>query len=201
MSTITDLPLRRASEDDLPELVTTLSLAFWDDPVFSWAIPDGDDRRAVLPGVFTLFARAHLPLGATFVAPGGAALWAPAGVDPIPADRVEAFVAEMANVVGTDAPRMFAISELLDEHHPTEPCAHLQFIGVDPDLQGRGLGSALMAPMLEACDRDGVPAHLDSTSPQSRALYERLGFVVLEELRVADSPPLWSMWREPATSV
>ena len=32
-------------------------------------------------------------------------------------------------------------------------------LGTDPDHQGRGLGSALMAPVLEHCDRDGVGAY------------------------------------------
>lgn len=64
-------------------------------------------------------------------------------------------------------------------------------------MQGRGLGGALMRPMLERCDREGLPAYLEASSERSAALYERLGFQIIDELRVADSPPLRLMLRPP----
>ena len=68
-----------------------------------------------------------------------------------------------------------------------------------PAAQGRGLGTALVRPMLERCDREGRPAYLEATTPRNRALYERLGFALVEEMRFPqDGPPLWRMWREPA---
>jgi hypothetical protein len=57
-----------------------------------------------------------------------------------------------------------------------------------------------MAPVLERCDRDGTPAYLNATSPRNRALYERHGFRTVNELRTSDCPPLWAMWREPASA-
>lgn len=41
--------------------------------------------------------------------------------------------------------------------------------------QGQGIGSALMAPMLER-DREGVRAYLDATSERHKPLHERHGF-------------------------
>jgi hypothetical protein len=51
-------------------------------------------------------------------------------------------------------------------------------------------GSALMRPTLERCDHEGIPAYLEASSERNAALYERLGFQLTTELRVADSPPL-----------
>jgi hypothetical protein len=48
-------------------------------------------------------------------------------------------------------------------------------------------------------DRCGAPAYLEDTSPRNRALHERHGFQVTGELALAGGPPLWAMWREPAT--
>lgn len=56
-----------------------------------------------------------------------------------------------------------------------------------------------MRPVLGRADADHAPAHLEATSEHSRRLYERHGFVVVEELAVTGSPSLWAMWREPAT--
>ena len=40
------------------------------------------------------------------------------------------------------------------------------------------------------CDREGVPAHLEASTERSAALYKRLGFVHLGELRVPSGPPV-----------
>jgi ribosomal protein S18 acetylase RimI-like enzyme len=78
-----------------------------------------------------------------------------------------------------------------------EQHCYVRDVGVLPDMQGRGLGSALMRPTLERCDRESLPAYLEASSERSAALYERLGFQLMRELRVGDSPPLRLMVRPP----
>jgi GNAT superfamily N-acetyltransferase len=69
-------------------------------------------------------------------------------------------------------------------------------MGVVGGRQGAGLGSALLRHRLARADADGLPAYLEASSPRSRALYLRHGFEDLgEPVRVADSPPLYPMWR------
>ena len=69
--------------------------------------------------------------------------------------------------------------------------------GDPPWVATRGLGSALMHEVLDRCDRDGTPAYLEATSPDSRRLYLRHGFVVTGEIVLPDGPTMWPMWREP----
>ena len=72
-------------------------------------------------------------------------------------------------------------------------------MGVDPQWQGRGLGSKLMRPALETLDAQGMPAYLEASTPRSRALYERHGFTVTGEFNLpSGGPTLWQMWREPS---
>jgi RimJ/RimL family protein N-acetyltransferase len=66
-------------------------------------------------------------------------------------------------------------------------CAGI-YVGVATRFQGQGLGAALLRPTLDRCDREGLPAYLEASSERSAALYERLGFVHLGELRVPDGP-------------
>jgi hypothetical protein len=54
-----------------------------------------------------------------------------------------------------------------------------------------------MEPTLRGCDQARLPAYLEATSPRNVSLYERLGFVILDELRLASSPPLILMRRPP----
>jgi GNAT superfamily N-acetyltransferase len=74
---------------------------------------------------------------------------------------------------------------------------YVRDVGVLPSRQGQGLGSALLRPTLERCDREGLPAYLEASSERSAALYERLGFRITRELRIGGSPPLWLMLRAP----
>lgn len=58
-------------------------------------------------------------------------------------------------------------------------------LGVAPEAQGQGIGSALIAHFLSWDAAKGKTAALDVavTNPRAQALYERLGFLVVKELQ------------------
>ena len=87
--------------------------------------------------------------------------------------------------------------ETIERAHPREPHYYLAVLGTDPDEQGRGIGSALMQPVLEMCDRDVVPAYLESSKERNVDFYARHGFRVTDELVLPEGPPVWPMWRDP----
>jgi GNAT superfamily N-acetyltransferase len=87
----------------------------------------------------------------------------------------------------------------LESDHPETPHYYLPIVGVEPDRQGRGIGTALMRPILDRCDQTATPAYLEATTPRNRACYLRQGFEVTEEFRFPkEGPPAWRMWREPS---
>jgi GNAT superfamily N-acetyltransferase len=186
-----------ATAEDAPRMTSALAAAFYDDPVFRWFSPDDARRHQMLPGFFAVFVEAFMTHGEAYVdADGeGAALWAVPGTDPLSADP--AYADRLAEIVGADAPRMFEIVELLEAHTPETPHYHLQFLGVRPERQGRGVGGALMAPVLERCDRDGAAAYLEATGDRNRAMYERHDYRALGDIPLPDGPALWRMWRDP----
>ena len=189
--------VRTASRDDVPPIATTLARAFFDDPVFRWSCPDDARRRRLLPAFFALVAETIQRHEEIHLAAAGAALWVPPGQAAVPDDYAEQFGARLEQIAGVDAARLFAISELIDAHHPPGTYYFLQFIGVEPAGQGRGIGSALLAHMLDRCDREGARAYLDATSEHNKRLYERHGFQAGQPYAPAGGPPLWPMWREP----
>jgi ribosomal protein S18 acetylase RimI-like enzyme len=91
---------------------------------------------------------------------------------------------------------------LLEErlkHHVPEPNYYLSILGVDPARQGRGIGSALMRPILERCDREDIPASLATNLERNVRLYERNGFRVVDEVPIPGTTiPTWFMRRDPA---
>ena len=53
---------------------------------------------------------------------------------------------------------------------------YLSILGVAPEAQGKGLGGALVRPVLETTDALGMPAYIESFTPANFGFYEHLGF-------------------------
>jgi ribosomal protein S18 acetylase RimI-like enzyme len=87
----------------------------------------------------------------------------------------------------------------IERRHPRDrpPHWYLAVLGTDPSAQGRGLGSAVLQPVLERCDADGLGAYLESSKARNIDFYARHGFRVTGELRLPRGPIMWPMWREP----
>lgn len=176
-----------------------LAAAFEDDPHMRWVFRS--DRLGKLQRGYPLFLeRFWLPRGEVVTQDerDGAAVWMRPGEAHVGfLDQLRAAPA-IARVAGRDLARLLRASDYIDRRHPKTPHWYLPMVGVAPHARGRGLGTALLRPVLERCDAEGVPAYLEASSERNRPLYERLGFVVTDEWRYApDAPPLWPMWREP----
>jgi GNAT superfamily N-acetyltransferase len=191
--------LRQATAEDVQRLTTVLAEAFFDDPVFGWLMPEDSNRRARLRRYFGIELRHYtLPRGRVWATSdlSGAALSLPPGAWRAPphASLMEggAFGIHLSR-----AARLGAAMEWRHTRKPREPHYYVRDIGVHPDMQGKGLGSALLQPTLERCDRDGLPVYLEASSERSAALYERHGFKLTGELRIGGSPPLRLMLRPP----
>lgn len=172
-----NVEVRRATRADLDAAATTLDLAFRDDPVSSWLFPDPADRARLHPGFMRLFVESALEAGEVYLAGDayGAAVWFP--VDPAQPDDDGEFMERLATHCGPYAQRLHEILGTMQAHHPTEEThLHLAFIGVRPDLQNRGIGTALLRHQLLRLDAEGRPAYLESSSPRNIPLYLREGF-------------------------
>ena len=195
-----DDTVRRADVADVEPFADTLTLSFLDDPVMTWVFPDHDVRARRLAAMWRFVAGGlYLPGGACTTLPGHEAVAQWRAPDAPPADAFwDEHGAELAVLLEGDLDRIGALGEAMGAHHPDEPHWYLLAIGTRPEVQGRGLGSVLLAHTLATADERGEPAYLEATSPRSRALYARFGFEVVEEFAPDGCPPLWAMWRDPA---
>jgi GNAT superfamily N-acetyltransferase len=195
--------VRQASAADVQGMARSLARAFYDDSVWKWFMPDDATRAQRLERMFATFTRnVYLRHGNdcyTVDAYEGAALWAPPGHEHMSAADVVRILPGWTKAIGWR--ELFRAKRGVDSFekvHPHERHYYLPFVGVAPESQGRGLGTALMGPVLEKCDRERMPAYLEATSVGSRRCYERVGFHTRAEERVAgDGPPFWPMWRAP----
>jgi GNAT superfamily N-acetyltransferase len=206
-----DLQLRKGTAQDILRLKTVLAESFFEDPIFGWLMPDDSKRLLRLRRYFGIELRHFaLPRGRVWTMGNladtgdiagmgdlaGAALTLPPGAwrAPFQTTLME------GSAFGVHLSRAARIGAAIEWRHTLEPRGphyYVRDIGVRPDMQGRGLGSALLRPTLERCDRERLPAYLEASSERNAALYERHGFQLIRELRVGGSPPLRLMIRSP----
>lgn len=131
----------------------------------------------------------------------GAALWeAPAAPEPAgssgdsttPDDEPAGLDRSLLG----DAWRLCQVDHALCRaHRPAEPHWYLGMIAVGANARGSGLGGRLLRRGLDRVDSDALPAHLESTTPASRRLYERVGFRQVATLADPALPTYWAMTR------
>ena len=84
--------------------------------------------------------------------------------------------------------------EEVERIHPREAHYYLEYLGVEPAWQGKGLGSALLAEMTSRADWAGVGCYLETATERNLLLYQRFGFQVVAHKEIIGLPA-WFMWR------
>jgi ribosomal protein S18 acetylase RimI-like enzyme len=65
---------------------------------------------------------------------------------------------------------------LIKASHPKEKIAYLWFVGVEPTMQGKGIGSSFVREVIEACKLKQRPIYLETSMERNLPFYNRLGF-------------------------
>ena len=197
-----EVQVRKATPADSAALTATMARAFDDDPVINWAAAQDKHRaRRVYDMMAMAVNRLTMPFGEVYTTEGiqGGAGWTPPGKWKL--GMLQQLMLLPAMVKVTTLRRLPAVMggmNAIEKKHPHEPHYYLLGLGVEPDLQGRGLGTQLMAPTLARCDAEGMPAYLESSKEINVPLYERNGFKVTEEFTIPNGgPKVWLMWRDP----
>ena len=179
-----------------------LARAFADDPAFAYQLPHRGSREKRLARYFrTLLKLEALPLGATEVASAdgvivGATIWKPPGTwQPSSAVQTAALPGYITCFQARSLRALHTESVMFKEH-PREEHWYLQVIGTEPAWQGKGVGAALLRSRLERCDREGLPAYLESSKLSNVPLYQHFGFETTGVLGLPKAaPPITKMWR------
>jgi ribosomal protein S18 acetylase RimI-like enzyme len=192
--------IRLATQADVAGIALSLARAFADDPVMLWVVPSAR-RHQRLVRMFTLTVELQLRLEQTYTTTDtvGAAVWAPPGCWRLDLEAMGRFSEMIPTIFGSNLSRALDVWGALEAKHPVEPPHwYLGILGTHPDWQSRGIGTALVEPVLARADAQGTPVFLESSKERNVAYYHRLGFQVTGEITVPNGgPTLWPMWREP----
>jgi GNAT superfamily N-acetyltransferase len=206
-----ELVIRGIRPDDVGPACDVLSRAFYDDPGALIVEPDPDRRRGACRALFEPVVRQAIPFGRVLVATNsadlivGVATFLPAGHDTAsPEEMVAAGLLEALAAVPDAAARMGPMVDYLEEQHGRAiegPHARLEFFGVEPAMQGSGVGSRLIGAGHAALDATGERCYLETFTTTNVAFYERRGYrVVIEGVVPGTDVPVWGLIREPVTN-
>ena len=184
-----------------------MARAFSTDPMFAWIFPDPARRTQSIEQLLGVLVEYSLRYGHVTESDDGMAVaaWMPPGRKVTLTGLVRAGMLKVPFQIGF---RPFArfmkandIMEKLHKKYVPEPHWYLFGIGVDPELQGRGLGTALVKEGLASADAESCPCYLETSEERNLAFYERHGFVVVETAVLGDEgPPAWAMRRDTSGS-
>jgi ribosomal protein S18 acetylase RimI-like enzyme len=114
--------------------------------------------------------------------------------------RVFAWHARGCVPSGPRALRKFLMMDrYMSRRHPRERHYYLFVLGVEPAMQGRGLGRALLNALNARADRAGVACYLETDRESAMRLYKSVGYEVVTDETVPGMGTLrmWTMRRAP----
>lgn len=202
-----EISVRALTLADTDRAGDMLGRAFADNPglVAVLAHLSQEKRHAALPGIKRGFARASVRYG---VARGawldaqlvGASLEFGPGQYPL---SLRAFAAVASGCVRTSllpaATRFLHINAWMEKRHEKTKHFYLMVLGVEPALQGKGVGGGLLRDLSSRADAARVPAWLETDKDANVSLYERHGYRVVDDevLPKLGGLRMWTM-RRPA---
>lgn len=190
--------LRAATRKEWRQIGDITAEAFAEDPFNLWLF---GGEQALRP-LFRIMARdIYLKEGFCHISGNDAAtMWATheSNLRFPPLSMVRLIAAQMIHGSKGAMKRGMAAGEAMEKHHPHAPHVYLFTVGTRKAARGKGLGKAMMTPVLAAADETGLPVYLENSNPANHGFYTSFGFEKIGEFSVLDeSPPMAPMWREP----
>jgi GNAT superfamily N-acetyltransferase len=194
-------PLSRRDE---PAAVTSLAAAFADYPLFPPLSPDPIRRPRAIDSFCRYLFRMAVRAGGAFGTIDRSAVacaWPPGREWPTTWDQFRSGGLSLLWRLGWRASRLLTELErgfdAARRKHVPGPHWYVSLLGVRAEARGRGLSRAVLAPICEAADRDGVPVYLETMDERNVAIYERLGFALVGQSELAGRLPNWELRRDP----
>lgn len=200
MTLATDGPtIRRAQAAEAARLGSLIAGEFHHLDVSSWLVQDPLERKLAMAGQFEILIGHAIEHGDVFTVdspdggPAAVAAWFRPGEIP----EIEDYDERLAVACGTHTAQFAKLDDTMHAAHPDgPPHAYLAFLAVSSEVQGKGVGSALLRTYHERLDADGTPAYLEASGLQSRRLYLRHGYVDHgAPYGVDGGQHFWPMWR------
>jgi ribosomal protein S18 acetylase RimI-like enzyme len=187
------------------QAMAALGRAFVEDPLIRYVVADDHKRSKLTHELYGGIIRYALLYGHAYTTASiaGAACWLPPGQSsPTLLRMLRAGMLKIPLRLGWKGyQRLNAFEAQAQAHHKRHapgPHWYLWALGVDPAHQGKGLGGALLRPVLARADAEAMPCYLETQNRKNLPFYEQHGFQVSEQKEVfKNAVTTWAMLRQP----
>lgn len=184
-----DKDIRILKQENIDLAAASLAKAFMNDPLQTYTFPDEQERRGKSPAHFKAILEFGLKFGEVYTSSNteGSVVWlCPNETEITPEKAEEGGLTKLPELLGEDAATRFLsaldfIAPYHDQDVP-EPHWYVMVVGVHPEHCGKGLGRALLQPVMKKAEEHSTPIYLETAEPSNVVFYKKLGFRVLREL-------------------
>lgn len=193
--------VKRASE--------VLAASFFDYPMFTFYFPDPKRRTRYLPWYFRNVLNCALRYGEVYTNPeiSGVIFTLPPGHTKITLWEyiqngflLTPFLLGFRNYKQSMECEDF-VGDTQERLMQGRPHFYLWGLAVEPGQKARGIGMALMQPVLAKADAQKMPLYLETHDESNVGYYQKYGFGLIHAVEIPKYKlPIWCMLREPAAA-
>ena len=191
MNGLQSVDIRELGLSETDDAAAVLGRGMRDNPLHARAFGRNPDRReAALTSLFEALLRQCVEKGAILGARssgqlvGVCAMVEPGRCQATATEKLALLPAVVAGAGLASTVRLLRWVSVWSAHDPAEPHWHLGPVGVERDLQGRGIGSTLLSEFCARMDAGQATAYLETDKIENVGFYERFGFRITAEDRV-----------------
>jgi GNAT superfamily N-acetyltransferase len=188
------------------EAAQTLARAFMNDPLQTYTFPDPAIRAELSVPHFEALVKLGLLAGEVWVTDGdidAVGIWWAPSHDQVGEELLEeSGFTKLPEAIGADAfGRFMEVVEHIEMLHKRDmpmPHWYAMVLGVEPSLQGQGLGRLLLRTVFDIADKESVPCYLETAQPANVRFYTGSGFrLMVEEVEPKSGLHCWTFKRDP----
>jgi GNAT superfamily N-acetyltransferase len=191
--------VKRASE--------VLAASFFDYPMFTFYFPDIKRRTRYLPWYFQNILNCALRYGKVYTTPEISGV-----IFTLPPDHIKISMWEYIQNGFLLTPILLGfrnykqsmdcerfVGNTQEKLLSNRPHYYLWGLAVNPSQKSKGIGAALMQPVLKKADTQNLPIYLETHAEKNVSYYQKNGFGLIHTAKIPKYDlPIWCILREPA---
>jgi ribosomal protein S18 acetylase RimI-like enzyme len=180
--------IRRGTENDKQLVIDILQKAFDDNKSVNYVVRQDENRLTRIRGLMEYSFNVCNAFGEVWISENNQAC----ALILFPDKKRTSFRTLLwdlklaLSVIGID--RVNAVlkrESMIKSNHPKSLIAYLWFIGVNPKLQSKGIGSSFIREVIAECERKKRPIYLETSMERNIPFYKKFGFEIFQSLNLS----------------
>jgi ribosomal protein S18 acetylase RimI-like enzyme len=180
--------IRRGTENDKQLVIDILQKAFDDNKSVNYVVRQDENRSTRIRGLMEYSFNVCNAFGEVWISEDSQAC----ALILFPDKKRTSFRTLLwdlklaLSVIGLD--RVSAVlkrESMIKSNHPKSSIAYLWFIGVNPELQNKGIGSSFIREVIAECERKKRPIYLETSMERNIPFYKKFGFEIFQSLNLS----------------